>query len=52
VFKAAISILPVEARHAAWIRDIAGQAPAPDSFNPAKSMSQILAAVGSTGFIK
>ena len=52
VFKAAISIHPVEARHAAWIRDIAGQAPAPDSFNPAKTMGQILTAVGGTGFIK
>jgi hypothetical protein len=52
VFKAAISIHPVEARHAAWIRDIAGQSPASASFNPAKTMSQILAAVGGTGFIK
>src|SRR3954454_23875993 len=29
VFKAAISIHRVEARHAAWIRNLAGQAPAP-----------------------
>ena len=35
VFKAAISIHPVEARHAAWIRNIANQAPAPAAFNPA-----------------
>jgi hypothetical protein len=52
VFKAAISIHPVEARHAAWIRNIANQPPAPASFNPALSKNQVLAAVGATGFIK
>jgi hypothetical protein len=52
VFKAAISIHPVEARHAAWIRNLAGQSPAPAAFNPALSKSAVLAAVGATGFIK
>jgi hypothetical protein len=52
VFKAAISIHPVEARHAAWIRNLAGQDPAPAAFNPALSKEQVLAAVGGTGFIK
>jgi Ferritin-like domain len=52
VFKAAISIHPVEARHAAWIRNLAGQSPAPAAFNPALSKSQVLAAVAGTGFIK
>jgi hypothetical protein len=52
VFKAAISIHPVEARHAAWIRNLAGQPPAPFAFNPALSKSQVLAAVTGTGFIK
>jgi len=52
VFKAAISIHPVEARHAAWIRNIGGQAPAPDAFNPALTKDQVLAAVTGTGFIK
>jgi rubrerythrin len=55
VLMAAGSILPVEARHAAWIRDINGAGhspvPAPDAFNPAKSMSAVLAAVKQTGFI-
>jgi hypothetical protein len=52
VFKAAISIHPVEARHAAWIRNLAQQSPAPAAFNPALTKSQVLAAVGATGFIK
>ncbi len=56
VLMAAGSILPVEARHAAWIRDINGRggnpSPAPDAFSPAKSMSEILSAVKATGFIK
>jgi rubrerythrin len=56
VLMAAGSILPVEARHAAWIRDINGRGhgslPAPAAFNPAMSMAQVLSAVKSTGFIK
>ena len=53
VFKAAISIHPVEARHAAWIRNLtAGYAPAPAAFNPALSKSAVLSAVTATGFIK
>jgi hypothetical protein len=52
VFKAAISIHPVEARHAAWIRNLAHLSPAPAAFNPALTMKQTLAAVGATGFIK
>src|SRR4051794_14075549 len=52
VFKAAISIHPVEARHAAWIRNLAGVSPAPAAFNPSLSKSAVLAAVGATGFIK
>ena len=41
----------VEARHAAWIRDINGVPGAPEAFEGAKSMSQILSAVKGTGFI-
>lgn len=48
---AAISIHPVEARHAAWIRNIVGQPPAPDAFNPALSKSAVLSAVKGTGFV-
>jgi hypothetical protein len=52
IFKAAISIHPVEARHAAWIRNIAGQPPAPAAFNPALTKAQVLSAVAGTGFIR
>ncbi len=56
VLKAAISIHPVEARHAAWIASIMGQgsgspSPAPAAFNPAADMATILAAVQETGFL-
>ena len=50
------SILAVEARHAAWVRDILGAGkdpvPAPEAFSTPKSMSQVLTAVKSTGFLK
>jgi rubrerythrin len=49
---AALAIHPVEARHAAWIRYIAGQNPAPDAFNPAKTKDEVLSVVTSTGFIQ
>ena len=52
VFMAAISIHPVEARHAAWIRNLAHLNPAPVPFNPALTKNQVLAAVSATGFIK
>lgn len=51
VLGAAGSILPIEARHAGWIRDINGTVGAPTAFEAGKSMSQILAAVKATGFI-
>ena len=51
-------ILPVEARHAAWIRDIrfrgghtSPTTPAPGAFEDGFSKDQILAAVKATGFI-
>lgn len=48
----AARIVSVEARHAAWIRNLASQSPAPVSFNPALTKDQVLAAVQATGFIK
>jgi hypothetical protein len=55
VLGSAGAILAVEARHAAWVRDIIGaddSSPAPDAFESAKSMSEVLDAVKGTGFIK
>jgi len=58
ILGAAASIATVEARHAAWIRDIrfsggktSPQTPAPAAFDDAFSKAKILAIVGSTGFI-
>ncbi len=51
ILGAAGSILPIEARHAGWIRDINGVSGAPVAFEGAKTKAQILAAVKGTGFI-
>lgn len=58
VLAGAASILPVEARHAAWIRDIrfhggnsSPTTPAPAGFEEGFSKAKILAAVKATGFI-
>jgi hypothetical protein len=56
LLRAAISIHPVEARHAAWIRSIANgrrnsPSPAPRAFNPARTRESTLRAVTGTGFI-
>jgi rubrerythrin len=51
VLKAAASILPVEARHAAWIANIMGGQPAPAAFQPAATMDEVLQAVKGTGFL-
>jgi hypothetical protein len=48
---AAASILPVEARHAGWIRGLNGVSGAPRAFEASKTKAQILAAVKGTGFI-
>ena len=48
---AAISIHSVEARHAAWIRYLAGAPPAASAFDDAKSMPEVRKLVASTGFV-
>jgi hypothetical protein len=52
---AALSVHSVEARHAAWVRDILGKGsnplPAPAPFDPARSKAQVLEIVTGTGFI-
>jgi hypothetical protein len=49
---AAAEIASVEARHAAWIRDIAGKNPAPEASEPVTTVNEISAAVRDTGFIQ
>jgi hypothetical protein len=51
ILAAAGSILPIEARHAGWIRNINGVPGAPKAFETPKTKGQILAAVKGTGFI-
>ena len=51
VLKAALAIHSVEARHASWIRDINGDEPAPNAFDPALTKRQVLRAVAGTRFI-
>jgi rubrerythrin len=58
VLMGAGSILPIEARHASWIRDIrfhggttSPTTPAPGAFEEGYSKAKILAAVKATGFI-
>jgi hypothetical protein len=51
ILGAAGSILPIEARHAGWIRDLNNTSGAPTAFQGAKTKAQILAAVKGTGFI-
>jgi hypothetical protein len=49
---AAATIVSVEARHAAWIRDIASKTPAPNAFDPLFTKAQVQAKVKATGFVK
>ena len=51
ILGAAGAILPIEARHSGWIRDINGVSGAPRAFEGAQTKKQILAAVKGTGFI-
>jgi pyruvate/2-oxoglutarate dehydrogenase complex dihydrolipoamide acyltransferase (E2) component len=48
---AAAKIVSVEARHAAWIRDIVGQTPAPKAAEVAQSGTEARAALRRTGFL-
>jgi Ferritin-like domain len=50
--RAAARIVSVEARHAAWIRDIGGKPPAAEPTDPAMSERQVRDALEKTGFIK
>jgi hypothetical protein len=50
--RAAARIVSVEARHAAWIRDIAGRPPAAEPTDAAMSERQVRAALEKTGFVR
>jgi hypothetical protein len=45
-------IVAVEARHAAWIRAIAGRTPAPHAADPAKTVRQVMRTLARTGFVE
>ena len=51
ILQAAISIHSVEARHAAWIRYLAGATPASSAFDEPKTMAEVNRLVASTNFI-
>jgi hypothetical protein len=44
-------IVAVEARHAAWIRAIAGRNPAPHAADPAKTSREVMRTLARTGFV-
>jgi rubrerythrin len=48
----AARIVSVEARHAGWIRAIAGRNPAPDATDSPRTAAQVQAAVDRTGFVR
>jgi len=48
----AAKIVSVEARHAAWIRAIAGKDPAPNATDSPKTAAQVQADVNRTGFVR
>lgn len=48
---AALGILSVEARHASWIRRLAGQTPAADAFDEPEQRAEVLKLVRATRFV-
>jgi rubrerythrin len=48
----AAEIVSAEARHAAWISDIAGRPPAPRAADPGMSAAEVAKALKSTGFVR
>jgi hypothetical protein len=49
---AAGKIVSVEARHAAWIRDLAGKQPAPLASDQPATAQQVITALNRTGFVR
>jgi len=50
--RAAATIVSVEARHAAWIRDLAGQNPAPEASEPSATAASVTDQLNRTGYVK
>jgi hypothetical protein len=48
----AARIVAVEARHAAWIRDLAGADPAPRAADPPRSAGEVLAELRGKGYLR
>jgi Ferritin-like domain len=51
ILAAAVAIHSVEARHAAWMRYLAGVLPAARAFDDAKPLGQVRRLVASTNFV-
>jgi rubrerythrin len=49
---AVATIVSVEARHAAWIRDLLGELPAPAAANPSETAARVMQAIARTGFVE
>jgi rubrerythrin len=49
---AAAKIVSVEARHAAWIRAIAGENPAPDAAEPTASAKRVVDTLNGSGYLQ
>jgi rubrerythrin len=49
---AAAKIVSVEARHAAWIRAIAGENPAPDASEPTASARRVASTLDGSGYVQ
>jgi rubrerythrin len=49
---AAAEIVSVEGRHAAWISDLAGQAPAPRAADPGATAGEVVSTLRKTGFLR
>jgi hypothetical protein len=49
---AAARIVSVEARHASWIRAIAGVTPAPDSAEPPAAAKRVVATLDGSGYVR
>ena len=46
------TLVSVEARQAAWIRDLAGQNPAPNAADPARKPAQVLSELRDKGYLR